>query len=169
MKIRPDRVRGAAMTMAASGLVAAALAAAPAADATLEPPAGRAAAPSDTGGAAAKLVRRLGVTVDGRFRDITGAAGATVGETVTSSGSTTGVHDGQVTALDQTVNYQEGSVSGLIQTTVCAEPGDSGGPLFAGSSAVGLTSGGSGDCSSGGVTFFQPMTEPLSAFGVEIY
>nr|WP_179836009.1 S1 family peptidase [Actinomadura citrea] len=110
-----------------------------------------------------------GVTVNGQFQDITGAADATVGETVTRSGSTTGVHDGQVTALNQTVNYQEGSVSGLIQTTVCAEPGDSGGPLFAGSSAVGLTSGGSGDCSSGGVTFFQPVTEPLSAFGVEIY
>ncbi|WP_339154000.1 S1 family peptidase [Actinomadura luteofluorescens] len=119
-----------------------------------------AAAPEDTQG---------GVTVNGQFQDITGAAEATVGETVTRSGSTTGVHDGQVTALDQTVNYQEGSVSGLIQTTVCAEPGDSGGPLFAGAGAVGLTSGGSGDCSSGGVTFFQPVTEPLSEFGVEIY
>ncbi|MEU8123036.1 S1 family peptidase [Spirillospora sp. NPDC049024] len=117
-------------------------------------------APEDTQG---------GVTVNGQFQDITGAADATVGETVTRSGSTTGVHDGQVTALDQTVNYQEGSVSGLIQTTVCAEPGDSGGPLFAGSSAVGLTSGGSGDCSSGGVTFFQPVTEALSAFGAEVY
>ncbi|TDD88167.1 S1 family peptidase [Actinomadura darangshiensis] len=110
-----------------------------------------------------------GVTNNGQFQDITGAANATVGQTVTRSGSTTGVHDGEVTALDQTVNYQEGSVSGLIQTTVCAEPGDSGGPLFAGSSALGLTSGGSGDCSSGGTTFFQPVTEPLSAFGVEIY
>ncbi|WP_205718411.1 S1 family peptidase [Actinomadura sp. WMMA1423] len=110
-----------------------------------------------------------GVTVNGQFQDITGAADATVGQTVTRSGSTTGVHDGQVTALNQTVNYQEGSVSGLIETTVCAEPGDSGGPLFAGSSAVGLTSGGSGDCSSGGTTFFQPVAEPLSAFGVEIY
>ncbi|NDU74729.1 trypsin-like serine protease [Actinomadura sp. DSM 109109] len=110
-----------------------------------------------------------GVTVGGQFRDITGAANATVGQTATRSGSTTGVHDGQVTALNQTVNYQEGSVSGLIQTTVCAEPGDSGGPLFAGSSAVGLTSGGSGDCSSGGVTFFQPVAEPLAEFGVEIY
>ncbi|WP_433462455.1 S1 family peptidase [Spirillospora sp. CA-128828] len=119
-----------------------------------------ASAPEDTQG---------GVTVDGQFHDITGAADATVGQTVTRSGSTTGVHDGQVTALNQTVNYQEGSVSGLIQTTVCAEPGDSGGPLFAGAGAIGLTSGGSGDCSSGGVTFFQPVTEPLSEFGVEIY
>ncbi|MEO3825217.1 S1 family peptidase [Actinomadura sp. B10D3] len=110
-----------------------------------------------------------GVTVNGQFQDITGAAEATVGQTVTRSGSTTGVHDGAVTALNQTVNYAEGTVSGLIQTTVCAEPGDSGGPLFAGSSALGLTSGGSGNCSSGGVTFFQPVTEPLSEFGVEVY
>lgn len=35
-------------------------------------------------------------------------------------------------ALDATVNYAEGSVSGLIRTTVCAEPGDSGGSLFSG-------------------------------------
>ncbi|MDL4819436.1 S1 family peptidase [Actinomadura opuntiae] len=102
-------------------------------------------------------------------RDITGAANATVGQTVYRSGSTTGVHSGRVTALNQTVNYQEGSVSGLIRTTVCAEPGDSGGSLFAGSSALGLTSGGSGNCSSGGTTFFQPVTEPLSVYGVSIY
>ncbi|WP_241780208.1 trypsin-like serine protease, partial [Streptomyces wadayamensis] len=51
---------------------------------------------------------------------------------------------------------------------VCAEPGDSGGALFAGSTALGLTSGGSGNCSSGGTTFFQPVTEALSAYGVSI-
>ena len=39
-------------------------------------------------------------------------------------------HDGQVTGLDATVNYPEGTVTGLIQTDVCAEPGDSGGSLF---------------------------------------
>ncbi|GLZ08695.1 hypothetical protein Acsp03_61610 [Actinomadura sp. NBRC 104412] len=63
----------------------------------------------------------------------------------------------------------EPRVSGLIQTTVCAEPGDSGGSLFAGSTALGLTSGGSGNCSSGGVTFFQPVTEALDAYGVDVY
>ncbi|TDC90520.1 S1 family peptidase [Actinomadura sp. 7K507] len=110
-----------------------------------------------------------GVTGANGFQDITGAADATVGQSVTRSGSTTGVHTGEVTALDQTVNYAEGTVSGLIQTTVCAEPGDSGGPLYEGSTALGLTSGGSGNCSAGGVTFFQPVTEALSAFGVEVY
>ncbi|WP_243717249.1 S1 family peptidase [Actinomadura sp. KC345] len=110
-----------------------------------------------------------GVTGENGFVDITEAADPAVGQSVIRSGSTTGVHTGEVTALDQTVNYAEGTVSGLIQTTVCAEPGDSGGSLFDGSTALGLTSGGSGDCSSGGVTFFQPVTEALSAHGVEIY
>jgi streptogrisin D len=105
---------------------------------------------------------------DGSAQQITGAAEATVGMKVTRSGSTTQVHDGTVTGLNATVNYSEGTVSGLIQTDVCAEPGDSGGSLFSGSNAIGLTSGGSGDCTSGGETFFQPVTEALSATGTQI-
>ncbi|MFD5032531.1 S1 family peptidase [Streptomyces sp. NPDC058220] len=106
---------------------------------------------------------------DGSTQAITGAGDATVGQTVTRSGSTTQVHDGQVTGLNATVNYGGGDiVEGLIQTTVCAEPGDSGGALFAGSTALGLTSGGSGDCSSGGETFFQPVPEALAAYGAQI-
>ncbi|MFC3577347.1 S1 family peptidase [Streptomyces yaanensis] len=105
---------------------------------------------------------------DGSSQAITKAGDATVGEKVTRSGSTTQVHSGTVTGLDATVNYSEGTVSGLIQTDVCAEPGDSGGALFDGDTAIGLTSGGSGDCSSGGETFFQPVTAALSAFGARI-
>ncbi|MFF7450826.1 MULTISPECIES: alpha-lytic protease prodomain-containing protein [unclassified Streptomyces] len=106
---------------------------------------------------------------NGSAQAISGAAQATVGMSVTRSGSTTQVHSGKVTGLDATVNYGNGDiVNGLIQTDVCAEPGDSGGSLFSGSSAVGLTSGGSGDCTSGGQTFFQPVTEALSATGTSI-
>ncbi|MFE0456576.1 S1 family peptidase [Streptomyces sp. NPDC058914] len=106
---------------------------------------------------------------NGSTQAITGAAAATVGMQVTRSGSTTQVHSGTVTGLDATVNYGNGDiVNGLIQTDVCAEPGDSGGSLFSGSSAIGLTSGGSGDCTSGGETFFQPVTEALSATGTQI-
>jgi streptogrisin D len=111
-------------------------------------------------------------TVDlynGTSQDITTAGNAYVGESVRRSGSTTHVHSGTVTALNATVNYAEGTVYGLIQTSVCAEGGDSGGPLFAGSTALGLTSGGSGNCTSGGTTFFQPVTEPLSVYGVSVY
>ncbi|GHK03331.1 S1 family peptidase [Streptomyces sp. NPDC003753] len=103
--------------------------------------------------------------------DITSAATPSVGTTVYRRGSTTGIHSGRVTALNATVNYGNGDVVyGLIQTTVCAEPGDSGGPLYSNSGiAYGLTSGGSGDCTSGGTTFFQPVTEALSAYGVHVY
>ncbi|GAB2830288.1 S1 family peptidase [Streptomyces daliensis] len=102
--------------------------------------------------------------------EITNAANPTVGQTVTRRGSTTGTHSGRVTALNATVNYGGGDVVyGMIQTTVCAEPGDSGGPLYSGSTALGLTSGGSGNCSSGGTTFFQPVVEALNAYGVSVY
>ncbi|MET9294632.1 S1 family peptidase [Streptomyces sp. NPDC003077] len=107
-------------------------------------------------------------TVGGQ--DITRAATPSVGQNVTRRGSTTGTHSGRVTGLNATVNYGGGDVvSGLIKTTVCAEPGDSGGPLYSGSTALGLTSGGSGDCDSGGTTFFQPVTEALNAYGVSVY
>ena len=81
----------------------------------------------------------------------------------------TGTHSGVVTQLNGTVRYAEGTVTGLIRTTVCAEGGDSGGSLYAGTVAYGLTSGGSGNCSSGGVTYFQPVTEPLGVYGVSVY
>jgi streptogrisin D len=102
-------------------------------------------------------------------QDITSAATPAVGATVYRRGSTTGTHSGRVTALNATVVYSQGSVSGLIRTTVCAEPGDSGGPLYSGTTALGLTSGGSGNCSSGGVTYFQPVVEPLSVYGVSVF
>ncbi|MFJ4789387.1 S1 family peptidase [Streptomyces sp. NPDC088794] len=100
---------------------------------------------------------------------ITSAATPSVGTTVYRRGSTTGTHSGRVTALNATVNYGGGDVVyQMIQTTVCAEGGDSGGALYAGTVAYGLTSGGSGNCTSGGTTFFQPVTEALSYYGVTI-
>ncbi|MHC8420337.1 S1 family peptidase [Streptomyces sp. BPPL-273] len=97
------------------------------------------------------------------------AADATVGQQVFRMGSTTGLADGQVLGLDATVNYPEGTVTGLIQTDVCAEPGDSGGSLFTqDGQAIGLTSGGSGDCTAGGETFFQPVTTALEAVGATL-
>ena len=35
--------------------------------------------------------------------------------------------------------------------------------------ALGLTSGGSGNCTSGGTTFFQPVTEALSVYGMRVW
>jgi streptogrisin D len=102
-------------------------------------------------------------------QDITSSGTPAVGSTVTRRGSTTGIHSGTVQQLNATVRYAEGTVTGLIRTTVCAEPGDSGGSLYRGTIAFGLTSGGSGNCTSGGTTFFQPVTEPLGRFGLHVF
>ncbi|MEU1621556.1 S1 family peptidase [Streptomyces sp. NPDC005722] len=103
-------------------------------------------------------------------QDIKKAARARVGEAVRRDGSTTGVRSGTVTGLGYTVNYGDGDiVRDLIRTDLCAEPGDSGGPLYDGTKALGLLSGGSGDCTEGGTTFFQPLPEVLTAYGVSVY
>lgn len=99
---------------------------------------------------------------------ITGAGDAVAGQSICKSGSTTGVTCGTVQATNVTVNYAEGSVYGTVQTNVCTQPGDSGGSWFSGSTAIGLTSGGTiGSCSQSGFqSFFQPVTEALAAYGV---
>ncbi|GAB2612741.1 S1 family peptidase [Streptomyces capparidis] len=102
--------------------------------------------------------------------DVDGTAGAYVGMQVCRRGSTTGVRCGQVTGVNMTVNWGSGDVVyGLIRTNICAEPGDSGGPLYSGTKVVGILVGGSGNCSTGGTTFYQPIQEPLAAYGVAVY
>ncbi|WP_026924380.1 S1 family peptidase [Glycomyces arizonensis] len=93
---------------------------------------------------------------------------AATGSSVCRSGSTTGWHCGTVQAFNQTVRYAEGTVYGLTRTNVCAEPGDSGGSFITGNSAQGMTSGGSGNCSWGGTTYFQPINEALSAWNLTL-
>lgn len=92
---------------------------------------------------------------------VNGSTEAPVGASVCRSGSTTGTRCGVIQAKNATVNYPEGTVTGLTRTNVCAEPGDSGGAWLSGDQAQGVTSGGSGDCTQGGVTFFQPVNEIL--------
>lgn len=99
---------------------------------------------------------------------VSGSTASSVGASICRSGSTTGVFCGTVRSLGATVNYAEGRVTGLTQTNVCAEPGDSGGSFYSGAQAQGVTSGGSGDCSSGGTTYFQPVNEILSTYGLTL-
>jgi streptogrisin C len=99
---------------------------------------------------------------------VAGSTEAAVGASICRSGSTTGWHCGTISAKNQTVNYAQGSVSGLTRTNVCAEPGDSGGSWLSGNQAQGVTSGGSGNCTSGGTTYFQPVNEILSAYGLTL-
>jgi hypothetical protein len=60
-------------------------------------------------------------------------------------------------------------VSGLIATTVCTAPGDTGGLLYSGSTAIGAFSGGSGNCSAGGTSYYQPLNEILAGYGPSLY
>ena len=99
---------------------------------------------------------------------VSGSTAAAVGASVCRSGSTTGVYCNSIRAIGASVSYAEGRVTGLTQTNVCAEPGDSGGSFYSGSQAQGVTSGGSGNCNSGGVTYFQPVNEILSAYGLTL-
>ncbi|WP_030544818.1 S1 family peptidase [Streptomyces albus] len=104
----------------------------------------------------------------GQTQRITRAAAPVVGQRARHKGSTSGLRTGRVTGVGITVNYRQGSVHGLIETNMCAEPGDSGGPLFAGTTALGLTSGGIGDCTRGGMTYYQPVAGAVRATGVTI-
>ncbi|KAI1750017.1 trypsin [Xylaria castorea] len=99
---------------------------------------------------------------------VSGSTASAVGASICRSGSTSGVHCGTVRALSATVTYSQGRVTGLTQTSVCAEPGDSGGSYYSGAQAQGVTSGGSGDCTVGGTTYFQPVNEILSTYGLTL-
>ncbi|MFE7173221.1 alpha-lytic protease prodomain-containing protein [Streptomyces sp. NPDC057616] len=104
----------------------------------------------------------------GKRASVSGSVQALVGAAVCRSGSTSGWHCGTIQQLGATVQYEEGTVNGLTRTDVCSEPGDSGGPFVSGAQAQGTTSGGSGDCTSGGTTFFQPINPILSDFGLTL-
>ena len=57
----------------------------------------------------------------------------------------------------------------MVRTDLCSDFGDSGGAMFVGTTALGLLSGGSADCTAGGMTWFQPVTEALNAYGASVY
>ncbi|MGW4375244.1 carbohydrate-binding protein [Streptomyces albidoflavus] len=99
---------------------------------------------------------------------VAGSTQALVGASICRSGSTTGWRCGTVQQLNTSVTYPQGTVSGVTRTSVCAEPGDSGGSFISGNQAQGMTSGGSGNCSQGGTTYFQPLAPALSAYGLTL-
>ncbi|UED83798.1 S1 family peptidase [Streptomyces profundus] len=101
---------------------------------------------------------------------VRGSAEAPVGASICRSGSTTGWHCGTLLAKNETVNYGNGDlVHELTKTSVCAEGGDSGGAYISGDQGQGVTSGGWGNCSSGGETWYQPLNEILSVYGLTLH
>ncbi|MEE1796492.1 S1 family peptidase [Streptomyces sp. BE308] len=100
---------------------------------------------------------------------VRGSAEAPVGASICRSGSTTHWHCGNVLAKNETVNYSQGAVHQMTKTSVCAEPGDSGGSFISGDQAQGVTSGGWGNCSGGGETWHQPVNEILNRYGLTLH
>ena len=99
---------------------------------------------------------------------VRGSGEAPVGSSICRSGSTTHWHCGTVLAKNETVNYAQGAVHQMTKTSVCAEPGDSGGSYITGDQAQGVTSGGWGNCGGGGETWFQPVNEILAVYGLSL-
>ncbi|MFC8132174.1 S1 family peptidase [Streptomyces sp. NPDC057302] len=100
---------------------------------------------------------------------VRGSAEAPIGASICRSGSTTHWHCGSVLAKNETVNYSQGAVHQMTKTSVCAEPGDSGGSFISGDQAQGVTSGGWGNCSGGGETWHQPINEILGRYGLTLH
>ncbi|MFE0103529.1 S1 family peptidase [Streptomyces sp. NPDC059009] len=100
---------------------------------------------------------------------VRGSGEAPVGASICRSGSTSHWHCGTVLAKNETVNYSQGAVHQMTKTNACAEPGDSGGSFISGDQAQGVTSGGWGNCGSGGETWFQPVNEILNRYGLTLH
>ncbi|MGY4685809.1 ricin-type beta-trefoil lectin domain protein [Micromonospora aurantiaca (nom. illeg.)] len=99
---------------------------------------------------------------------VAGSRDAVIGSSVCRSGRTTGWRCGVLLGREETVNYAQGAVYGLSRSNACAEGGDSGGAWLSGDQAQGVTSGGSGNCTTGGTMWFQPVNEILGVFGLSL-
>jgi streptogrisin C len=107
-------------------------------------------------------------THDGGQVAVAGSQVAPVGSSICRSGRTTGWRCGVIQAHNVTINYAQGPVYGATKTSACAQGGDSGGSFISGNQAQGVTSGGSGNCSTGGTTFYQPVNPILAAYGLSL-
>jgi hypothetical protein len=83
---------------------------------------------------------------------ITGEAVPYVGETLCHSGANTGTSCGEITASNVNVHYSGPVIEANLNSmylvkgkNLCLGPGDSGGPFFAGGTALGILSGGGPD------------------------
>ncbi|MEI7888720.1 MAG: S1 family peptidase [Actinomycetes bacterium] len=88
-----------------------------------------------------------------------------VGMRVCDTGARLGGTDcGTVTAVNVTVDYGDAVVAGMVESTLCAVPGDSGAPIFAGHTAYGLLSGAADLCD----TFHEPIRSAENALRVNV-
>ncbi|MGW1376493.1 S1 family peptidase [Streptomyces sp. NPDC002446] len=106
---------------------------------------------------------------------VTGSREGLVGMSICRSGQSSGWHCGEVTRVDQTVDYGNVMIGGLSYTNACSAAGDSGGAYVTqlnAPRAVGLHSGGGAagcdDFGGSHVTIFQPIDEPLAKWDLTL-
>ena len=92
----------------------------------------------------------------------------TIGGSICLVSARTGKRCGVVTALNQTINYGGGTITGLTRTNVCLEPGDGAIAFVSGTQAQGVPLAGSGSCTSGGASWFTPVNRILAAYGLTL-
>ena len=80
-----------------------------------------------------------------------------VGQPACHQGRVSGRHCGYITALNVTITTSGGTYSGLIRTNICSEAGDNGAPLTAAGVVVAHLIGGSGNCTTGGSSYYVPV------------
>ncbi|WP_369188706.1 S1 family peptidase [Streptomyces sp. R08] len=85
---------------------------------------------------------------------------------------------GNVQKTSTTVTYADGTtLYGMVQTSLCAKHGDSGGAMFTGATALGITSGGNyldepcgdSDAQNDRLTFYTPLQMVLNERGLHVY
>ncbi|MEV6564633.1 S1 family peptidase [Streptomyces kronopolitis] len=106
---------------------------------------------------------------------VTGYQEGLVGMSMCRSGQSSGWHCGQITRVDQTVDYGNTVIEGLSFTNACSAPGDSGGSYVTQPSApmaLGVHSGGGpATCGNFGgptLTIFQPIGEALAKWNLRL-
>ena len=109
--------------------------------------------------------RRVG---GGALAPVTAAARAHVGQAVAYYSATLGARTGTVTAVNQTIAYAGGTVSGLDRTTLCASARDPGAPVVSDAIGLSIVFDGSSGCP-GAAVYAQPITPLLAAWGRTLY
>jgi hypothetical protein len=97
---------------------------------------------------------------------IRGAAETPIGGSVCLLDRAVGQRCGVITAKNQTVNFAEGTITGLTRTNICMPPG-SAIAFVSGDQAQGVPIGGS-SCSTTGVSYFTPVRPVLAAHGLTL-
>lgn len=107
---------------------------------------------------------------------VRGSTESGLGAAICRSGYASGWRCGTITSTNVTVNYSNGPVYGLRQSTACLTQGDSGGSWIVGNQAQGVSSGGQLNGGSPGsncsfanpVSYYQRINPLLSAYGLSL-